>query len=54
MNAMNFFLAILIWLIMGAILVIGVALAVKGTFWLLIIGLLAFVFAIAKIACLSH
>ena len=51
---MNFFLAIFIWLIMGAILVTAVALAVKGTFWLLIIGLLGFVLAIAKIACLSH
>jgi len=42
------------WLVMGAILVTGVVLAVKGTFWLLIVGMLAFVFAIAKIACLAH
>ncbi len=41
-------------MIMGAVLVTGVAMAVKGSFWLLILGLLAFVFAIAKIACLSH
>jgi hypothetical protein len=51
---MNFFLAILMWLIMGAILVTAIALAVHGTFWLFIIGLLGFVLAIAKIGCLSH
>jgi hypothetical protein len=51
---MNFFLSILVWLIMGAILVTAVALAVHGTFWLLIIGMVGFVLAIAKIACLSH
>ena len=34
--------------------VVGVALAVKGTFWLLAVGMLAFVLAIAKIGCLSH
>jgi hypothetical protein len=51
---MSFFIAIFIWLLMGAILVTGVTLAVKGTFWLLIVGLVAFVFSIAKIACLHH
>jgi hypothetical protein len=53
-KGMSFFLAILIWLIMGAVLVLGVTLAVKGTFWLVILGMLAFVFAVAKIGCLSH
>jgi len=51
---MNAFLAIFIYLVMAVILVAGVLLAVKGSFWLLIIGLLGFVFAITKIAILPH
>jgi hypothetical protein len=39
---------------MAVILIVGVVMAVKGTFWLLIVGLLGFILAIAKIACLSH
>ena len=51
---MNIFLVILVWLIMAAILVTGVVLAVKGIFWLLIIGLTGFVLAIAKCRIFSH
>ena len=51
---MNIFLVILVWLIMGAILVTGVVLAVKGIFWLLIIGLIGFVLAVVKYGILSH
>jgi hypothetical protein len=50
----NIFLVILVWLIMGAILVTGVALAAKGIFWLLIIGLTGFVLAVVKYGILSH
>ncbi len=39
---------------MAAILVTGVVLAVKGIFWLLIIGLTGFVLAVAKYGIFSH
>jgi len=39
---------------MGAILVTGVVLAVKGIFWLLITGLIGFVLAVVKYGILSH
>ena len=52
---MKFFFAIFVWLLMAAILFGGVLAAVlKGSFLLLILGVAAFVFAIAKIGCLSH
>lgn len=51
---MNVFLAILVWLIMGAILTVGVVMAVHGSWWLLIFGALAFIVAVAKIGILSH
>jgi hypothetical protein len=51
---MNVILAILVWVIMATILVTGVVLAVKGSFWLLILGFVAFVLGIAKVGCLSH
>jgi hypothetical protein len=51
---MNVFLAIFAWLVMGIILVTGVVMATHGTFWLLILGGLGFVAAVAKIGCLSH
>jgi hypothetical protein len=43
-----------VWLVMALLLVAGVVLAVKGSFWLLALGLVAFVLAVAKIGCLSH
>jgi hypothetical protein len=51
---MNIFLAILIYLLMAAILATGVVMAVKGAFWLLILGLLGFVLAVTKVAILHH
>jgi hypothetical protein len=53
---MSIFLAIIVYWIMAAILVAGVVLAVKGTFWLLIVGLIGFVLGVTKIAILppSH
>ncbi len=40
---------------MAAILVTGVVLAVvKGSLVVLIIGMIAFILAVAKIGCLSH
>lgn len=52
---MKIFLIILVWLIMGGILAGGVVLAVvKGTLWLFILGLLAFVAGVIKYGILSH
>jgi hypothetical protein len=51
---MNIFLALFVYFIMAAILVTGVVMAVQGTFWILIIGLLAFVLGVTKIAILHH
>ncbi len=51
---MNIFLAIIVYLIMAAVLVAGVVLAVKGTFWLLVLGLLGFVLGVTKISILNH
>jgi hypothetical protein len=51
---MNIFLVILVWIIMGAILATGVVMAVHGTFWLLIVGLIGFVLAVVKYGIFSH
>jgi hypothetical protein len=51
---MNIFLAILIYLLMAAILATGVVMAVKGAFWLLIVGLIGFVLAVTKLSILRH
>jgi hypothetical protein len=52
---MKAFLAIFIYLVMAAILIAGVLLAtIKGSFWLLIIGMIGFVAAITRIAILPH
>jgi hypothetical protein len=51
---MNIFLVILVWLIMGGILATGVVLAVHGTFWLLIVGLIGFVLAVVRYGIFSH
>jgi len=39
---------------MALLLVAGMVMAVHGTFWLLAVGLVGFVFAVAKIGCLSQ
>ncbi len=39
---------------MAAVLVTGVALAAKGIFWLLIVGLTGFVLAVVKYGIFSH
>lgn len=51
---MKFLLAILVWLIMGAVICTGIILAFKGTVWVLLLALLAFVVMVARIGCLSH
>ena len=52
---MKVFLAIIIYLVMAAILAAGVLLAViKGSWWLLVIGLIGFVVGVTKVAILPH
>ena len=51
---MKLFLAFLVWIMMGAVLVTGMIRAVHGSPWLLIIGLIGFVCLVGKIGCLSH
>jgi hypothetical protein len=51
---MSFFLAVLAWLVIGAILVAGIVMATKGAMWLLILGLLAFAAAFARWGCATQ
>jgi hypothetical protein len=51
---MNVFLALFAWLVMAAILVVAVVMAAHGSFWLLILGFLGFVVAVARIGCLTQ
>jgi len=51
---MKFFWALVIWLVMGAIITAGIVVATTGTPWLLIIGLLGFIFLVGKIGCATH
>jgi hypothetical protein len=51
---MKFFLAILVWVIMGAIIGTGMVLAVKGSPWLLILSVVGFCVAVGKIGCSQH
>ena len=50
---MKLFYAIAVWLGVGAVLALGILLAVKGHPWLLILGVIGFVAAVGKIGCLS-
>lgn len=51
---MDFIAAVLVWLVIGAVLAAGIVMAVKGSAWLLIVGLVAFILAFAKVGCASH
>ena len=51
---MNVFIVIFVWMLMALILVAGIVLAVKGSFWLLGLGLVGFILALTKIGCLTH
>ena len=51
---MGFILAVIAYLVIGAVLGLGILLALKGSFWLLIIGGLLYVVSFAKIGCLPH
>ena len=49
---MKFLLAILAYLLIGGFLGWGILLAMRGNPWLLIIGVLVYAIAFAKIGCL--
>jgi hypothetical protein len=51
---MKLLLAFLVWLVMGGVLVKGLIMAVNGSVWLLIVGVVAFIVLVGKIGCLSH
>ena len=51
---MKLALAFLVWILMGVVLTAGCVLAVKGSFWLLGLGVLGFVVMVGKIGCLSY
>jgi hypothetical protein len=49
---MKFLWAIVTYLVMGLVLGWGILLAVRGSFWLLAVGLLAYAVAFATLGCL--
>ena len=49
---MKFLMAVLAYLLIAVVLGCGILLAVKGSFWLLIVGFLAYVVAFSKLGCL--
>jgi hypothetical protein len=51
---MNVFFVIFLWLAIAAVLVTGVVMAVYGSFWLLILGVLGFVGGMIKYGILAH
>ena len=51
---MGFYTAVLVWLMMGAVLAAGIVMAVKGSLWLFVVGLVLFLAAFAKFGCATH
>lgn len=51
---MNFFGILFLWLVIAAVMATGVVMATNGSFALLVISLLGFVFAFSKWGCASH
>lgn len=51
---MSFFLSLLVYFMMAAILVLGIVMAVKGTFWILIAGFVLFILAVGRICAAAH
>jgi hypothetical protein len=53
---MKFVASIVVYLLIAAVLGWGILLAMKGNLWFLIVGLLAYILAFAKLGCLpkSH
>ena len=53
-HGMKLIYAFAVWLIMGALIGLGLLLAVNGSPWLLIASVLGFIVAVGKIGCMSH
>jgi hypothetical protein len=51
---MNFYIGLFVWILIAAMLAGGVVLATKGSFILLIAGLILFVGGFIKFGCLMH
>lgn len=51
---MKLLCACVVWVGMGAILGAGILMAVKGSPWLLVAGLIGFAIAVGKIGCMTH
>ena len=51
---MNFIKASVAWIGIGAVLGVGILMAVKGSIGLLVVSGIAFVVAVGKIGCSSH
>lgn len=51
---MKFFLAIVVYLLIAAVLSWGIVLMMHGKPWLLIGSILAYIVAFARLGCLSH
>ncbi len=51
---MSFYIALFVWLLIAAFLVVGIVMATKGAFLVLAIGALAFIGAFIKWGCLIH
>jgi hypothetical protein len=51
---MKLALAFLVWILMAVVLVVGCVMAVHGKFWLLGLGVTAFLVLMAKYGFLSH
>jgi hypothetical protein len=49
---MKFWMAVLAYLAIGAVLGFGMIMAVKGHIWLLLVGFIAYVVAFGKLGCL--
>ncbi len=54
LSAMKLFLAIFVYLLIGAVLSWGILLAMGGKPWLLVGSLIAYIVAFGKIGCTSH
>lgn len=54
-GCMKLYCAVATWLVMGGVIGTGIFMAaVKGSPWLLIFSIAAFVFAVGKIGCAHH
>jgi hypothetical protein len=51
---MNLLYAMAAWLLIGLVLGLGIFLLTKGSAWLLIISVIGFIVAVAKIGCKTH